>query len=126
MSTSVGQWTEHFKRFAHRAFPQEDMYVVNQTGRGLSRNAYSPTIYKIRKTEQQGPTPPVAIVSDVAANVNRARALVKRESIKKGTGRKNSRGVSKRRGGKTSSKKRRNTPKKKRGPKKKTNGRKKK
>ena len=45
---TVGQWTSHFQRFAHRTFPQEDMYIVTQKGRGLGgRNAYTPTFYKI-------------------------------------------------------------------------------
>lgn len=122
---TVGQWTNHFKRFAHRAFPQEDMYVVNQSGRGLGgRNAYKPTVYKIRGTPDAGPPPPVAIVSDVAANIERARAEVKRESLKEGGGKKKrSSSSSARRGHKkkktTTKKKVTQKPKKKSPPKKK-------
>ena len=77
---SVEQWKAHFKQLAHREFPNEDMYMVNQTGRGLGRSAYKrQNLYKIRK-----PAPgKVNIVSPVAQNIDRARALVKKKkSIK--------------------------------------------
>lgn len=103
---SVEQWANHFKRMAHRTFPHEDMYIVNQKGRGLGRNAYSKTVYKIRSPQAEEPTPPVAIVSDVAANVNRARALVQRESIKKKRTKRAGNSSSKGRSRKSSGKKR--------------------
>ena len=82
------------------------MYVVNQTGGGLGgRNAYKPTVYKIRGTPDVGPAPPVAIVSDVAANLNRARAEVKRESLKGGATKRKRSSSSNARGGHKKAKK---------------------
>ena len=45
---SVEKWKEHFHRQAHRTFPKEEMYIVNQTGHGLGHNAYSrQAMYKV-------------------------------------------------------------------------------
>ena len=82
---SVEQWKNHFKQLAHRSFPDEDMYIVNQRGRGIGRNAYRKTTYKIRKNAPSGagsPKAPVTIVSPVAQTVNRARALTGKKPIK--------------------------------------------
>lgn len=76
---SVEQWKNHFSQMAKREVPNEDMYIVNQRGKGLGRNSYNKTVYKVRKPAQSQ----VNIVSPVAANVNRARALMKKKSIKK-------------------------------------------
>ncbi len=81
---SVEKWKSHFKKLAHKAYPHEDMYVVNQTGRGLGRNSYSKTQYKVRPMkDSSGPNPSVQIVSPVAQAVEQARALVKTEPIKR-------------------------------------------
>ena len=117
---SVERWKEHFKQLAHREFPNEDMYIVNQRGRGIGRNAYKKTVYKVRN-----PKPgQVNIVSPVAQTVQRARAQMNRKKrTTKATPRKGikkrapstsrSRAVS-RRGGKTKGKqkKKRAAPKK--------------
>lgn len=76
---SVEQWKAHFKQLAHREFPNEDVYLVNQTGRGLGRNSYNRNVYKVRKPSSSQ----VNIVSPVAQTVNRARALMKKKTIKK-------------------------------------------
>ena len=76
---SVEQWKAHFKQLAHREFPNEDVYLVNQTGRGLGRNSYNRNVYKVRKPSSSQ----VNIVSPVAQTVNRARALMKKKPIKK-------------------------------------------
>ena len=77
---SVEQWKTHFNNMAQRETPNEDMYIVNQKGQGLGRNSYNKkTVYKVRK-----PAPSqVNIVSPIAQTVNRARALMKKKSIKK-------------------------------------------
>ena len=94
---SVEQWKNHFKQLAHREFPNEDMYIVNQSGRGLGRGK---NVYKVRKPAAGQ----VNIVSPVAQTVNRARALMKKKRIKKtarGKSRSRSvgRGRSRKRGG---------------------------
>ncbi len=81
---SVERWKEHFKRMAHKSFPHEDMYIVNQVGRGLGRNAYQTTTYKIRNpAKNTGPNPAVQIVSPVGQDVERAKALIDEKPIKK-------------------------------------------
>ena len=80
---SVEKWKRHFRSMAHKAFPEEDMYIVNQTGRGLGRNAFNRTTYKVRTPESTGPNPPLNIVSPVAQSLEQAKALVKSEPIKK-------------------------------------------
>ena len=77
---SVDQWEQHFKTMANRAFLHEDMYEVNKGGRGIGRNSFPRTTYKIRKPT--GPTPTVEIVSPMAQTVERAKALF--EPIKGG------------------------------------------
>ena len=47
---SVGEWTKHFQSMAHKAFLHEDMYIVNKGSRGLGRNAFARTTYKIWKS----------------------------------------------------------------------------
>ena len=77
---SVDQWEQHFKTMANKAFPHEDMYVVNKGGRGIGRNSFPRTTYKIRKLT--GPTPMVEIVSPMIQTMERAKALI--EPIKGG------------------------------------------
>ena len=59
---------------AHKAFPQEDMYIVNKGSRGLGRNSFARTTYKIQKLN--GPKCTVEIVSPIAQAVDRAKALI--------------------------------------------------
>ena len=63
---SVEKWKEHFCRQAHRTFPKEEMYIVNQTGHGLGRKAYSrQAMYKVQHTSGS-PNPSVEMVSPIA------------------------------------------------------------
>ena len=66
---------EHFRRMAQKGHMHEDdIFIVNQSGRGLGRNAYPKhTLYKVRKTI--GNTP-ITIVSPVVGNLDRAKALM--------------------------------------------------
>ena len=72
---SIEKWKEHFRHMAQKDHMHEDdIFVVNQSGRGLGRNAYPKhTLYKVRKTI--GNTP-VTIVSSVVGNLDRAKALM--------------------------------------------------
>ena len=55
---------------------EDDVLIVNQSGWGVGRNAYPKcTLYKVRKTIGGGTTP-ITIVSPVAGNLDRARALM--------------------------------------------------
>ena len=72
---SIEKWKEHFRHMAQKGHTHEDdIFIVNQSGRGLGRNAYPKrTLYKVRKTI--GNTP-VTIVSPVVGNLDRAKALM--------------------------------------------------
>ena len=63
-------------RMAQKGHMHEDnIFIVNQSGWGLGRNAFPKhTLYKVRKTV--GGTTPITIVSPVAGNLDRARALM--------------------------------------------------
>ena len=80
---SVETWKRHFKSMAHKAFPNEDMYIVNQSGRGLGRNAFNRTTYKIRGSPSKGKNAVIEIVSPVAQEVERAKVLLGSEPIKR-------------------------------------------
>ena len=71
----IEKWKEHFRCMAQKGHMHEDdIFIVNQSGRGLGRNAYPKcTLYKARKTI--GNTP-VAIVLQVVGNLDRAKALM--------------------------------------------------
>ena len=73
---SIEKWKEHFKRMAQRGHAhEEDIFIVNQSGRGLGRNSFPKhTLYKVRKS--MGGTTPVTIVTPVAGNLDRAKALM--------------------------------------------------
>ena len=90
----IEKWKEHFRHMAQKGHMHEDdIFIVNQSGRGLVRNAYPKQIlYKVRKTI--GNTP-ITIFSPLAGNLDRARALIgggggggggkrKKKSYKKG------------------------------------------
>ena len=85
---SVEMWKRHFRSMAHKSFPNDDMYIVNQTGRGIGRNAFNKTTYKIRGTPSKSGNAVIEIVSPVAQEVERAKVLLGREPIKKKTCRK--------------------------------------
>ena len=74
---------------SQKGHTHKDIFIVNQSERGLGRNAYPKhTLYKVRKTI--GNTP-VTIVSPVVGNLDRVKALMegggggkrKKKTIKK-------------------------------------------
>ena len=72
---SIEKWKEHFRHMGQKGHTHEDdIFVLNQSGRGLGRNAYPKhTLYKVRKTI--GNTP-VTIVSPAVGNLDRTKALM--------------------------------------------------
>ena len=72
---SIEKRKEHFRHMSQKGHTHEDdIFIVNQSGRGLGRNAYPKcTLYKVRKTI--GNTP-ITIVSPVVGNLDRAKALM--------------------------------------------------
>ena len=71
----IEKWKEHFRLMAQKGHTHEDdIFIINQSGRGLGRNAYPKcTLYQVRKTI--GNTP-VTIVSPVVGNLDRGKALM--------------------------------------------------
>ena len=73
---SIEKWKEHFKCMAQKGhMHEEDIFIVNQSGHSLGRNSFPKcTLYKVKKT--MGGTTSVTIVSPVAGNLDRAKALM--------------------------------------------------
>ena len=71
----IEKWKEHFRHMARKGHMHEDdILIVNQSGRGLGRNTYPKhTLCKVRKTIENTP---VTIVSPVVGNLDRAKALM--------------------------------------------------
>ena len=118
---SVERWKHHFKRMAGR-HNSEDVYIVNQRGRGLGRNSYpNRTLYHVRSQIDpgKGPNPKVEIISPVAQSVDRARALVKGQGGGKKKRKRSSSSSGGKKGGAKKKKKKKNDKKKKQKKKKK-------
>ena len=76
---SIERWKEQYKCLASQSYPNEDVYIMLQSGRGLGRNAYpKKTLYKIKKPSVNS-TKEIQIVSPVAASINRARVQMEKE-----------------------------------------------
>ena len=67
---SIEKWKEHFRHMAQKDHMHEDdIFIVNQSGWSLGRNAYPKcTLYKVRKTI--GGNTPITIVSPVVGNID--------------------------------------------------------
>lgn len=100
---SAQKWKEHFEAMAKGRVPVDDMYILNQKGRGLS-NGRGRVVYKVQSGNGEKKLPP--IVSPVAQGIDQARSKVreslgykkkstnkKRHSkVRKGTGKSKSKG----------------------------------
>ena len=105
---SVEQWKKHFRNMSNKGEPSENLYVVKTARRGLGRGAFDRTTYQIRQP-REGPNPAVQIVSPVAQDVERAKTLMDKKTIKRARKRKYNKQKSSGRGGK----RRKKTPAKK-------------
>ena len=83
---SVEKWTNHYKSMAEGKVPLEDMYILNQRGRGLGVGARGKIIYKIHKPSNSATSP--QIISPVAQGINQAESMVKRKKNIKRVGKK--------------------------------------
>ena len=63
-----------------QSFSPGRYYIVNKGSRGLGRNAFARTTYKIQKSD--GPKHTVEIVSPIAKAVDRAKALISLKRIR--------------------------------------------
>ena len=72
MVDSVNKWKEHFESMAKGKLPLDDMYVLNQRGRGLS-NGRGKIIYKVN---QSGGNSKPLIISPVAQGIDQAKSRI--------------------------------------------------
>ena len=80
---SVEKWTNHYKSMSEGKFPLEDMYILNQNGRGLGSTKKGKIIYKIKNPNKTVTSLP--IISPVAQGINQAESMVKTKHIKRST-----------------------------------------
>lgn len=94
-SDSLQKWKDHFQSMARGKVPLDDMYVLNQRGRGLS-NGRGRIVYKVNQTG--GNTTHPQIISPVAQGLSQAESRVRqrRKSIKRSASRGTRRKVKKR------------------------------
>ena len=86
---NVEKWTDHYKSMAEGKFPLEDVYVLNQIGRGLGNSRRGKMIYKIKNPNKTITSIP--IISPVAQGINQAESMVKkRKGIKRSSKKKSS------------------------------------
>ena len=54
LSDSVQKWRNHFQQMARGKIPQEDLYMMNQKGRGLGTGYRGRALYQIQSGGQGG------------------------------------------------------------------------
>lgn len=109
---NINKWKEHFQSMAKGKVPFDDMYVLNQRGRGLS-NGRGRIVYKVNQTGGNSTTQP-QIISPVAQGLKQAESRVKQTPSRKRIKRHNHKKgkVVKRRTTRTTSKRKAKTKKK--------------
>ena len=76
LSDSVQKWRNHFQSMARGKIPLDDMYILNQKGRGLGTNSRGKTLYKIQ-TGGQLPTTTNTVINPVNRGYAMAQARIK-------------------------------------------------
>ena len=73
LSDSVQKWKNHFQAMAQGKIPLDDIYILNQKGRGLGSNNRGKALYKV---QSGGQTPSnVTTTKTVTTPVNRGYAM---------------------------------------------------
>ena len=70
------KWQEHFKRMAEGKIPPEDVYVLNQKGRGLGNTQKGKVLYKMK---QSGAGLNPIMVTPVAQGIAQAESKIQNQ-----------------------------------------------
>ena len=73
LSDSVQKWKNHFQSMAQGKIPLDDIYILNQRGRGLGSNNRGKALYKVQ-SGGQGPSN-LTTTNSVTTPVNRGYAM---------------------------------------------------
>ena len=74
------KWKEHFKHMAKREIPHDDIYVLNQRGRGLGNNRNGKVLYKVKQSGQ-GPVQKPVMITPVAQGLAQAKSKIEEQKL---------------------------------------------
>lgn len=74
------KWKEHFKHMAKGEIPPDDIYVLNQRGRGLGNNRKGKVLYKVKQSGQ-GPVQKPVMITPVAQGLAQAKSKIQEQKL---------------------------------------------